>query len=384
MKPIFIHSVDTEKEALQQFNQCCNEDFVISAALMPDAHTGYVAPIGSVIKTNNAIVPSWVGYDIGCGMIAVKVSDSKEHQDIIKDKAQELFNHVNTVVPMGAGVHSANQTVCKWQDKNMQIIANSTLRDLADYVIKATPFNLGTLGGGNHFIEVLEYEAETWLVIHSGSRGVGHRVGEYFMKAASGLDRDYEATFYIKDEAMKNEYMLYQNYCLLFALENRMKMAKLVQQAIYQVCGFTYDTDVMLWTNKNHNHCIDIGNGEFLHRKGATSSELGERGVIPANMRDGCYLVEGLGNASFLNSSSHGAGRQMSRGFAKKNVTLEQFQQQMVGITAPVLLDTIDESPSAYKDIDIVMSLQKESVKIVKHLKPIINWKGFGKIKKQR
>lgn len=156
-------------------------------------------------------------------------------------------------------------------------------------------------------------------------------------------------------------------------------MAMKVEDSIKRITGINYTTSYNLWTNKNHNYCDMLDNGHFLHRKGATSSELGEKGVIPANMRDGCYLVEGLGNNEFLNSSSHGAGRNLSRGRAKKEITLMQFQEQMKGITAPVCTATIDESPMAYKNIEDVMELQKDSVKILKHLKPIINWKGFTK-----
>jgi tRNA-splicing ligase RtcB len=153
-------------------------------------------------------------------------------------------------------------------------------------------------------------------------------------------------------------------------------MADLVERAILDVIGFSYCTESNLWTNKNHNHCIEVEPNVYLHRKGATSSELDELGVIPANMRDGCFLVRGLGNPDFLNSSSHGAGRALSRTEAKKSITLELFQEQMAGIVAPVNNKTIDESPNAYKDIFEVMELQKRSVEVLKHLKPIINWKG--------
>lgn len=257
-------------------------------------------------------------------------------------------------------------------------LSDSSLPDLFKKVVKKALPNLGTLGSGNHFIETLEHKDETWLVIHSGSRAVGYCIAEYFMKAVSNLEKGYEATFAIKDEKTKIEYMKYQNFCLEYALLNRMSMALKVQAAIEKITGIIYDSYVNLWTNKNHNHCIKLEDGSFLHRKGATSSYKDERGVIPANMRDGCYLVIGKGSEEFLNSSSHGAGRAMSRGDAKNNITLKTFEEQMVGIIAPVVKETIDESPDAYKNIDDVMSLQKNSVEIIKHLKPIINWKGFN------
>lgn len=196
------------------------------------------------------------------------------------------------------------------------------------------------------------------------------------MKSVSGLDKGFEATYAILDSEMKLEYMAYQEYCLQFALLNRMSMAVKVEEAISEICGINYDTELNLWCNKNHNHCIELEPDVYLHRKGATSSDLDELGVIPANMRDGCFLVKGLGNPDFLSSSSHGAGRALSRSQAKKSITLETFKEQMEGIMAPVGHSTIDESPGAYKNIFEVMELQKRSVEILKHLKPIINWKG--------
>ena len=237
--------------------------------------------------------------------------------------------------------------------------------------------NLGTLGSGNHFIEILEYEDETWLVIHSGSRGVGHYIGTQFMKRVSGKEKGFEDTYAISDDETKKSYMAYQDYCLEFALLNRMDMAERVAKAIKRIVGENIDVHEKLWTNKNHNHCVQDGEGYYIHRKGATTSNKDERGVIPANMRDGCFLVIGKGNKEFLNSSSHGAGRALSRSKARKELTMENFKKQMEGITAPVKEKVIDESPDAYKNIFEVMELQKDSVDVIKHLKPIINWKGF-------
>ncbi len=370
-----------EQIAKEQFENCCAEDFVTAAALMPDAHMGYVAPIGSVIKTKGAVVPSWVGYDIGCGMIAVLISEDKKVQDSIKAKSKELFDEVNRTIPMGVGGHNYESTSILHYSAVLNSLVgklNTEVKEteLLSEVIKSSPKNMGTLGSGNHFIEILEHEAETWLVIHSGSRGVGHLIGTHFMKVCAGDNKQFEATYAILDDKIKREYMAYQNYCLDFALLNRLSMAAKVEEAIFDIIGLKYCTHTNLWTNKNHNHCIELEPNIYLHRKGATSSDLNELGVIPANMRDGCFLVRGLGNPDFLNSSSHGAGRALSRTAAKKTITLEQFQEQMKGIMAPVTNKTIDESPNAYKDIFEVMELQKRSVEILKHLKPIINWKG--------
>jgi len=348
---------------------------------MPDAHTGYVAPIGSVIKTSKVIVPAWVGYDIGCGMIAIKISSDINEQKIIQEKAQPLFDQVNSDIPMGVGRYNKqNDQVYLIDEMEIEVkkLKDATsYKALCDRVYHKSRPNLGTLGSGNHFIEILISNDETWLVIHSGSRGVGHHIATYFMKATSGLKEGFEETFPIEDPILRNEYMIFQKYCLEFALLNRMSMAIKVEKAIYKVAGITYNTIQNLWTNKNHNHCIELGNDLFLHRKGATSSDKNERGIIPANMKDGCLLVEGLGNPDFLNSSSHGAGRVMSRKQAREHIMLSSFKEAMQGIVATVHTKIIDESPFAYKNITEVMTLQKDSVKVLKHLKPIINWKGF-------
>jgi len=369
-----------EESAKLQFDECCSQLFVTEAALMPDAHSGYVAPIGSVIKTKFAIVPSWVGYDIGCGMIAIKISDHKDIQDIIKKYSKDLFDEINRTIPMGAGRHNENMDDVReiyQMDIALDRLSEKTINSkLFNTVKNLSPKNLGTLGSGNHFIEILECKDETWLVIHSGSRGVGHYIGTYFMKEVSGLEKGFEATYAITEPDMKLEYMAYQEYCLDFALINRLSMAEKVSEAINLITSYYYSTVLNLWCNKNHNHCIELEPDVYLHRKGATSSDLDELGVIPANMRDGCFLVRGLGNQEFLNSSSHGAGRRLSRGEANKTITLETFQDQMKGIVAPVNKITIDESPGAYKNIFDVMEIQKRSVEVIKHLKPIINWKG--------
>jgi tRNA-splicing ligase RtcB len=386
MKKISIHAniASLEESAKKQFDECCAHDFVTEAALMPDAHSGYVAPIGSVIKTTGAIVPAWVGYDIGCGMIAVKISEDKKAQESIKRNAVALFKEVNRSIPMGmGGFNKAGDNIYfkagmqNDLDKLNKLSSCNLLSGLLRQVNDRSLKNLGTLGSGNHFIEILEYKNETWLVIHSGSRGVGHTIGTCFMKLVSGLDKGFEATYAIQNEEIKKEYMIYQDYCLKFALLNRLSMAKKVEAAIFIICGVEYDTTKNLWTNKNHNHCIEVQPNVYLHRKGATSSEKGERGVIPANMKDGCFLVEGLGNADFLNSSSHGAGRALSRGQARKIISMDEFRDKMRGIVAPVNQETIDESPMAYKNIFEVMELQQASVKVLRHLKPIINWKGY-------
>jgi tRNA-splicing ligase RtcB (3'-phosphate/5'-hydroxy nucleic acid ligase) len=197
------------------------------------------------------------------------------------------------------------------------------------------------------------------------------------MKISAKGDEKFEATHPLKvDSPEGKEYLATLNFLLEFALLNRIEIAQHVVECVSAVIGEEVEFEV--WTNKNHNHAI-LDAGEYVHRKGATPAKKGELGVIPGNMRDGCYLVEGLGNPDFLNSSSHGAGRKMSRAQARKEISIERFSKSMIGITGTVEQGTIDEAPDAYKDIHTIMEAQKESVKIVKLVKPIVNWKGSSK-----
>ena len=249
--------------------------------------------------------------------------------------------------------------------------------EIYKYIKNKSISQLGTLGSGNHFIELSlnETKDELWFIIHSGSRGIGHKVAEIYMKKASKNETKYEETHPLKDDSLEGkEYLNILEFGLEFALLNRIEMAEKVKIALKEILNdenITYE----IWTNKNHNHAI-YENGFYIHRKGATPAKKKERGVIPANMRDGCFLVEGLGNKEFLESSSHGAGRVLSRIQAKKQITMKEFETSMIGIIGTINEKTIDEAPKAYKNIYDVMEMQKKSVKIIKHLKPIINWKG--------
>jgi len=392
-KKIYNHSIDVEEETMKQFYNCYSQDFVTAAALMPDAHVGYAAPIGSVLITKNYVVPAWVGFDIGCGLIAVKIKN-KNILDKIKEHIDEIFNQVNRDVPMGVGEYSKEKDITEKTKKEFQELIKKFESKPHDkgilQFLKATALkHLGTLGGGNHFIE-LGYDDkntlkgipkghkasknELWLIIHSGSRGIGHRVATKYMISASGSRTDYEKTFPLDVKSqLGKEYLNILDFGLEYALLNRMEISYKIISAIEKVLKEKLKTE--LYANKNHNHAV-LENGKYIHRKGATPAKKGEKGIIPGNMRDGTYLIEGKGNAKFLYSSSHGAGRAMSRHCAKKEITMEQFRESMKGIKGNISEAILDESPHAYKDIEKVMNAQKESVKIIKKIKPLINWKG--------
>jgi tRNA-splicing ligase RtcB len=385
MVKITDFSIDLDEETKKQFDDCCSFNFVKSASLMPDAHKGYVAPIGSVFRTIGKVVPAWVGYDIGCGMIACKFS-FPNIVNLVRENSDEIFDLVNLKIPMGKGKIGAHGDVSDIISRGFGVsLLNFSKREYNDDIFKfiktQAKAHLGSLGSGNHFIEISydstnESDKDTlWLVIHSGSRGVGHKIATHYMKSASNSDVDFEETHSLDVTSKEGiEYLSVLNFGLEFALLNRLEMAYRVCDSLKSVLNID-SLNFEMWVNKNHNHCVPEAN-YFVHRKGATPAKLNERGVIPANMRDGCFLVRGLGNEKYLQSSSHGAGRKLSRGQAKDSVSLEDFEKSMEGIKAPVDSDRIDESPFAYKNIYDVMEAQKESVEIVSHLSPIINWKG--------
>lgn len=377
-KKIFDYSLDANEETLKQFRECYSQDFVTSAALMPDAHRGYVAPIGAVLATKGYIVPSWVGFDIGCGMIAVRIK-GKDMLEKVKSNIDEIYNKVMNKIPMGVGNTNKEKNITQKTKENFRELLKKFEKGPHDKKIfhllrDAALRHLGTLGGGNHFIELGFYKKEIWLIIHSGSRGIGHKVAKKYMISASKSETDYEKTFPLDvTSQLGKEYLNILNFGLDYALLNRLEMSYKIVEILEDILKEKLKTE--LWVNKNHNHAI-FERGFYIHRKGATPAKKGERGVIPGNMRDGSFLVIGLGNPKFLNSSSHGAGRALSRREAKEKISMNEFEKSMEGIKGTISIKTLDEAPMAYKNIDKVMKAQEKSVKITKHIFPIINWKG--------
>jgi tRNA-splicing ligase RtcB len=368
-----------EPSAIDQFFQALEQPHAIQAALMPDAHFGYTLPIGGVISVDSHIYPSYVGYDIGCGVLSIKtninVSDLNDTNKI------NIFNQIYRDIPTGVGESYKEQ---KFQLPDRILNMNITEFCKNKYDTKGI-FDLGTLGSGNHMMELgVDEDGSVWITIHSGSRGFGHSVAEYYMILAGGGKREGHFCFNINSEEGKN-YLNDLNFCLEYALENRLNMVKEIVKIInnekFKNNKFKFEELVQIESliNRNHNHAEIKDNSLIIHRKGATHAENGMFGVIPANMRDGVYIVKGKGNPESLSSSSHGAGRQHSRKSAKENLKLDDFKLEMSGIVARVKPDTIDESPNAYKDICAVMENQKDLIEIVKVIKPIINIKSGNK-----
>lgn len=370
MKKHKIYGIDNiEQAALDQFYSALEQDYVVEAALMPDAHAGYALPIGAVVATKGVVIPSWVGYDIGCGMCAVMTTFSKSDIENNKDK---IFNQIYRDVPTG---FSHNQKSEDW--KYFGEVSDFVKEEL---IAKEAPNKqVGTLGGGNHFIEIGYDENNTvWVIIHSGSRNVGHKIATHYMKIASGDGKAREGHYGLSEDSVDGKnYIDDLAFGLQFALDNRKMMLERIEKAINHI-GVKGQIDFCSLINRNHNHA-ELKKGLWIHRKGATHAEKGMLGVIPGNMRDGTFIVEGKGNLDSLCSSSHGAGRVLSRKAANEKLNMQDFKDTMQGIKAKVEKGTLDESPFAYKNIFEVMDMQKDLVTVLHHVKPIINIKGAGK-----
>jgi len=362
---IFLEYV--EDTALDQFVDAMNQPFVTRGALMPDAHTGYTLPIGAVVETDGVVVPAYVGYDIGCGVCAIRTTFRLE--DVL-GRAEDIYDAVRSVVPMGFSKHKKPILGRSWSIPDHKVMS-SIWKD------KAGDLQLGTLGGGNHFIEI-GYDSgdNIWIIIHSGSRGIGHACASHYMALASPTGKRKEGHHgFDAGSPEGKEYIKALNICELFALENRKAMLKLVVKAMKSI-GLHGDMMGNTLINRNHNHAETKNGRYWIHRKGATHAEAGMLGVIPGNMRDGSFIVKGLGNPKSLCSSSHGAGRILSRGRAKLLLTVAKFTSEMKGIQCDATAGNLDESPMAYKDIFKVMDLQKDLTEIVDHVAPVVNIKG--------
>ncbi len=362
-KPYKIFAEVLEQGAIDQFVDFMRQDWVIKGALMPDAHTGYSLPIGGVIACDAFISPQAVGYDIGCGMCALPTTYNVQD---VRGNSKKIFDSIYRSIPVG---FNHNQKPTEWEYIGE---FSEKMREIFD---KNGLLQLGSLGGGNHFIEIGADETEkVWVIIHSGSRGIGHATASHYMRIASPDGKAKEGPFGFKDDSHAGmEYIADLTFCLAFALENRHEMMRRIVHDISNYCEGDADWSGLI--NRNHNHA-EYKDGLWIHRKGATHAELGMMGVIPGNMRDGSFIVRGKGNEEALWSSSHGAGRVLGRKEAQRTLNMGQFTEAMSGVVALVTPETLDESPFAYKSIFDVMRQQIDMVETVAHVKPIINIKG--------
>jgi len=363
-----------EGKALAQFHSALKEPYSVKGALMPDAHAGYSLPIGGVVATDGMIVPAWVGYDIGCGMCALPL-DEQITAEQVSSHAQEIFEEIYRTIPVGlARINEQPQQDAT--DLNLSDLSRESARIVEE---KKWLYVLGSLGSGNHFIEIGKDEkGRVWVIVHSGSRGVGYGIAQYYMKlAGGGRAREGHYPLAVTSEAGQ-AYINDLSWTLQYALDNRKAIMEKVLDVVNKFCGNGNRlkiANMKSLINRNHNHAVQR-DGLWIHRKGATHAEKGMMGVIPGNMRDGSFIVRGLGNPDALWSSSHGAGRVLGRKEAKSTLSIDRFKQAMSGIVARVEEDTLDEAPHAYKNIFEVMELQADLVEVVAHIRPILNIKG--------
>lgn len=366
MQPYECYADVLEAGAWRQFESAMNLPGVIRGALMADAHQGYALPIGAVVATEDMVYPSWVGYDIGCG---VYFTGTTFDEAKVRMFAEEIYDEIAWNVPLG---FNHGKHVHPWV--STLDFRGCTPIVLDQFLSGDAGKQIGSLGGGNHFIEIgVNPYGNVGIAIHSGSRNLGHKTATAYMKMASRSDKAKEGHYGFDVESVKGQqYLADVNFCQEFALLNRRAILNTVIDSMQRwVEGDAEGQPV----NRNHNH-VEHAHGMWIHRKGATHAEEGMLGVIPGNMRDGFYLVRGKGSAKSLWSSSHGAGRVMSRKEAKKVVSVKDFKDAMGDVTCKATPETLDESPFAYKDIEGVMRQQRELLDIVTHFKPIINVKG--------
>ena len=353
---------ELEHSAQQQIYDALNLDFLEKLAIMPDCHTGYSLPIGGVALLNGVISPAYVGYDIGCGMACIRTLTNVSS---FLDKRESILNELYKRIPVG--FNSREEGSYTWSFKSA-----SGDKELNKKVNSRLGVQCGTLGGGNHFLEIgYNRYKKICITIHSGSRNAGHSVASYWMKLSKNVEKELPNGFLSLDSEYGQGYLKDMLFMLEYALINRKNMMLIA----LDVLGLTSKyMDEMI--NETHNHAIVIGD-KVLHRKGATPADKDQLGVIPGNMKDGVYITKGLGNEQYLSSASHGAGRRFSRTEAKRQITLEQVEQEMKGITCKINKGIVDESKSAYKDINVVIRRQEGIVvDVVDHITPVLSMKG--------
>jgi len=364
---------DIEDGALAQAKNLANLPFAFKhIAIMPDSHQGYGMPIGGVLATKGVIIPNAVGVDIGCGMCAVKTSLTNLDTETLK----HIMGEIRKVIPVGFNKHKDKQ------DEKLMPEAPDFLPIICSREYDNALKSLGTLGGGNHFIEIQKgSDGHIWIMIHSGSRNLGKQVAENYHKLAVKLnDKWYsnnvnkELAFLPIDSDEGRAYIDEMNYCVGFALTNRSLMMENIKAIFDRACSYPeYDEMINIAHNyaRMENH---FGENVMVHRKGATLATEETIGIIPGSQGTKSYIVKGKGNSESFNSCSHGAGRKMGRGQATRELNLEDEIKRLddMGVVHAIRGNKdLDEAPGAYKDIDEVIENQKDLVDVLVELKPL-------------
>ncbi len=395
-KPIkaWTRGVLLEPTAEAQLRNVARMPFVHKwIAVMPDVHWGVGATVGSVIATTGAIIPAAVGVDIGCGMIATRTTLEARH---LPDGLGAMRAAIEAAVPHGRTDHGGPNDRGAWHDvPARQAAAWAALAPGYARIVEKHPkldrgqhvTQLGTLGTGNHFIEVcLDEDDHVWFMLHSGSRGVGNRIGSYFIELAKKDMRTWMVNLPDQDLAYLPEgtdhfgqYVGAVGWAQAYAMKNRELMMEQVVEAVRGVAGLPPFDAAVEAVNCHHNYVSrehHYGKDVLVTRKGAVRAGVGELGIIPGSMGARSFIVRGLGNPESFESCSHGAGRVMSRAQAKRTFSLTDHAAATAGIECRKDADVIDETPGAYKPIDDVMNAQRDLVAIVHTLRQVVCVKG--------
>ncbi len=381
--PIKIWAKYVDAHAMKEIFNLSTLPFVFHhLAFMPDVHGGKGMPIGGVLATKGVVIPNAVGVDIGCGMCAVKTS--LKVADIPSEVLRkQILRGIRKQIPLGFDHHKEAQDEA-FMPQGFDIDKMTIVKRQYASAKK----QVGTLGGGNHFLELQkDTEGTLWVMIHSGSRNLGAQVGSYYNEKAkvlnkhwfSNVDPDIDMAFLPMQTAEAHAYWDEMNYCIDFALCNR----RLMMERICQTIGDVYpDVEYEPMFNIAHNYAVWENHFDekcIVHRKGATRARMGEIGIIPGSQGTKSYIVEGLGNVDSFQSCSHGAGRAMSRTEAVRSLSLEDevAKLEAQGIVHAIRgQKDLEEAAGAYKDIDEVMANQTDLVKIVTELSPVAVIKG--------
>ena len=390
----WTNGVQVEEAARQQLLNVAQLPFIYRwIAAMPDVHWGMGATVGSVIPTKKAIIPAAVGVDIGCGMMALRTT--LEASDL-PDDLKSIRSAIERAVPHGRTDNGGRNDRGAWKDApSRQLEVWTDLKPRYDAIAekhsklgRGNDLNhLGTLGTGNHFIEIcLDEDAHVWFLLHSGSRGVGNRIGTYFIELAKKDMSRYHIDLPDKNLAYLphgtkhfDDYVEAVHWAQDFAMWNRKLMMESVVAAVREsgvLPPFAATEDVV---NCHHNYVAiehHYGENVFVTRKGAVRAKEGDLGIIPGSMGAKSFIVRGKGNPESFHSCSHGAGRSMSRTEAKRRFTIEDHEKATAGVECRKDHDVLDETPAAYKPIDAVMAAQSDLVDIVHTLRQVVCVKG--------
>ena len=374
--PIKMWLDDMEESALVQAKNLANLPFAYKhIALMPDCHSGYGMPIGGVLATTGVVVPNAVGVDIGCGMCAVKTS----LKTINSEKLKKVMSGIRELVPLGFNHHQVEQ-----DELLMPLLVTVPEKGIVVKEYNAAKKQIGTLGGGNHFIEIQKgSDGHIWIMIHSGSRNIGLKVAEHYNNLAkilnarwhSAVDKKHDLAYLPIETQEAKDYLAEMQYCVDFAFANRKLMMENIKYAFRKVMGKQFAE--LEFINIAHNYArweSHFGNDVIIHRKGATSAMEGETGIIPGSQGTKSYIVNGKGNAESFQSCSHGAGRKMGRKQAQRELDLKKEIANLdrKGIIHSIRnIRDLDEAPGAYKNIDTVMENQNDLVEVLVELEPL-------------